>query len=398
MISIRKSAIVLAVCCLLGLLAASAWYAMDRVGPGSASSDRPGTIELCGYGKTQPIRTTGDYPPEIVKAAEQAFSSVADSLVSDGPPKSQAVGLYAKLVVAMRRASDVNQGLNAECTDEPCVQRRWKVATEAAAPHSQKLARLAVASQDPGAYALALYGCRLNRDEGTCGQLSAARWAQLEPDNAVPWFYLAEDAASRKDAAAQSEALLRASRAKTSDFHGSTVLAMAEHPAARELSAPARLVYLSQLLGIYAALPAPPYLAVGQACAADRMADPTRRQQCLGLATLMTERSRSMLEFSLGTTIGERGGWPADRVQRLRDEADAIAFIEQSNLQAEDVHSCRFLEQLEIGTRELATLGELPSARRKLAASDRSAAVLAQGWRDLQRPRGSASDPGSKPK
>lgn len=355
-------------------------------------------VELCGYGSNRPIRSFGDYPPEVVKAAERAFSSIADSLASEREPRSQAVGLYAKLVEAMRRASEENQGLNADCADEPCVQRRWKVAREAAAPHSQKLARLAVASQDPVAYAMALYGCRLNSDEGTCAQVTAARWAQLEADNAVPWFYLAEDATSRKDEAALGGALLHASRARISDFHGSAVLAMGEHPAARELAAPARLVYLSQLLGIYAALPAPPYRAVSQACDADRMADVTRRQQCVDLAMMMTERSRSLLEFSLGTSIGERGGWPADRVQQLRDEKDAISFIAQDSVQAEDVHSCRFLEQLEAGTRELTTLGELPSMRRKLATSDRSAVALAQAWRDLQSSRNSASKPGSRPK
>ena len=397
MISIRKAAIVLAVCCLLGLLAVLAWYAKHQVGSGSASSDRPGSVELCGYGNTQPIRDTGDYPAEVIKAADVTFSNVADAMASQSHPRTQAVGLYAKLVVAMRRAGDEYRGLAGDCADEPCVQRRWKIAREAAGPHSQKLARLAVASKDPGAYALALYGCRLNRDDGACAQLSVAHWAEIEPINAVPWFYLAEDAASRKDEAAQNEALLRASLAKTSDYYGSTVLAMAEHPAARELASAPRLVYLSQLLGIYAALPAPTYLAVSQACAADRMTDSTRRQQCLNLATMMTERSKSLVEFSLGTAIGERGGWPADRVQRLRDETDAISFIGQSAILADDVHSCRFLELLEVRTGELNALGELASARRRLATSDRSVADLAQGWREQQQ-RSSASNPGSRPK
>jgi hypothetical protein len=334
----------------------------------------------------------------VIKAADVAFSSVADDLASQSHPRTQAVGLYAKLVVAMRRASEENRALSGECSDEPCVQRRWKIASEAAGPHAQTLARLAVASRDPGAYALALYGCRLNRDDGACAKLSVAHWSEIEPNNAVPWFYLAEDAASRKDEAALSEALSRASGAKTSDYHWSTVLAMAEHPAARELAPAPRLVYLSQLLGIYAALPAPPYLAVSQACSSDRMADLTRRQHCLDLATMMTERSKTLIEFSLGTSIGERGGWPADRVQRLRDEIDAISFIGQTEMLADDVHSCRFLELLEARTGELHSPGELPSARRKIAASDRSVAVLAQGWRDMKQQNSKAPVPGSAPK
>jgi hypothetical protein len=394
---LRRAGIILAASCLLGMLAMFAWLALDRSRPGP-TSDRPGSVELCGYGSTPPIRSTGDYPPEVSKTADATFAIVADALASHSQTRTQAVGLYAKLVAAMRRVSDENQGMTGDCADEPCQQRRWKLATEAARPHAQKLARLAVASQDPGAYALALYGCRLNRDDGACAQLSAAHWSELEPDNAVPWFYKAEEAASRKDEAALSEALLRASRAKTSDYHWSLVLAMAEHPAARELASAPRLVYLSQLLGIYAALPAPPYLAMSRACSADRMADSPRGRQCLDLATMMTERSRSLIEFSLGTSIGERGGWPPDRVQRLRDEIDAISFIGQSEMLAEDVHSCRFLELLEARIGELNALGELPSARRKVATSDRSTAVLAQGWRDLKQPNSNATNPGSRPK
>ena len=388
----------LATSCLLSILAVVAWLALDRSGLGPASPDRPGGVELCGYGSTHPIRSTSDYPPEVSKVADAIFAIVADDMASHSHPLSQAVGLYAKLVAAMRRASAENRGLAGDCTDEPCRQRRWKIAQEAAGPHSEKLARLAVASTDPSTYALALYGCRLNTDDGACAQLSAKRWSQLEPNNAVPWFYLAENAASPKDEAALNEALFRASRAKTSDYHWSMVLAMAEHPAARELASAPRLVYLSQLLGIYAALPAPPYLAVSQACSADRMADSTRMQQCLDLATMMTERSKSLIEFSLGTAIGERGGWPPDRVQQLRDEIDAISFIGQSEMLADDVHSCRFLELLEGRIGELNALGELPSARRKVAMSDRSVAALAQGWRDLKQQRSGESAPGSMPK
>ncbi len=393
-----KAGVAVGVGCLLIAVSLLAWHEWDRTeheASGPASPDRSGKVELCGYGSTKSIRTTSDYPSEVIGAAEQAFSNVAASLVAQSPPQIQAVGLYAKLVAAMRRAGEEEQRLNADCAEEHCVQRRWKVAKEAAGPPAQELARLALSSQDPVAYAMALFGCRLNREDGACAQLSIARWTQLEPDNAVPWLHRVGEAAALKDEAALSAALLQAARAKTSDYHGSAVLTMAEHPAARELAEAPRLVYLSQLLGVYAAFPAPPYAAVSEACATDRMADPARRQACLDLASLMTERSRSALEHSLGTTIGERGGWPPDRVRRLREEADAIFFVDQLDWVAEDVHSCRFLERLEARTKELSTMGELPAARRKLAASDRPVAALAQDWRDLQRRRSSASGPGN---
>lgn len=382
--SLSRAAVVLAISGLIALLALFAWNRWSR-------DDSSATVELCGYGSIKPIRETDDYPPEVVQAADRALTSVADDLSAQSQPTLQAVGHYAMLVAAMRRAGEADQRANPKCVDAPCQQRRWQLAREAARPQAQELARLAVASEDPGAYAMALFGCRLNREDEACAQLSIARWAQLDPDNAVPWFYLAEEAAARKNEVAQNEALLRAARAKTSDYQWSTVLAMADHPTASELAPASRLAYLVHLLGIYAAFPTPPYMAVLNACTAERMADSARKQLCSDLATMMTERSKSLLELSLGTTIGERAGWPADRVQRLRDEKEAVFFVDGNYWVAEDVHSCRFLAQLETRSRELLSVGELTSARQRIAASGRSVTELAQNWRELQRQRSDAA-------
>ena len=290
-----RAAIAIAGCVLFVTLAWLAWVAWDRdtprkvesptargvpggttqppsklTVPGSTGSDPADRVELCGYGSTQPIRDTSDYPPELINTAEQTLANVADDLSAQSQANLQAVGLYAKLVVAMRRAGDADRMRYPECADEPCTQRRAKAASQASRPHAHRLAQLALASKEPSAYAIALFGCRLNRDDGPCAQLSHANWAKLEPGNAVPWLYLAEAAATRKDEAALSEALLRAAGAETSDYHWATVLAMAELPAVRELPPAPRLVFFSQLLGIYAALPTPPYLAVRQSCTVER--------------------------------------------------------------------------------------------------------------------------------
>ena len=365
--------------------------------PGSTAPDPASTVELCGYGATQPIRDTSDYPPELINIAESSLAKVADDLIAQPEANLRAVGLYAKLVVAMRRAGDADRTRYPDCADAPCTQRRAKAARQAAEPHAQRLAQLALTSKEPSAYATALFGCRLNREDGACAQLSNSSWAQLEPGNAVPWLYLADSAATRKDEIAMTEALLRAARAETSDDHRASVLAMALRPAALDLPAASRLVYLSQLLGIYAALPAPPYVAVSKACSAERMSDSARRQLCVDLATMLTERSKSLVELSLGMAIGERAGWAPDRVRRLHDEKEAILFVGQRDWVPEDVHSCHFLERLEARTKELFTVGELPSARKRMAESDKSVAVLAQGWRDLQRQRASASSESARP-
>jgi hypothetical protein len=349
-----------------------------------------GTVELCGYGRVGPIRTIDDYPPGVVAAAEAAMDRIAADLLSQPRPRQQAIGHYAQLVAAMRAAGAEFERRNPQCDDEACARRRRQAAEEAHAPFAQALARLAVASQDPTAYALGVYGCRLNR-AGACAQLTTARWAQLAPDNAAPWFVLADEAHQNKDEVALAEALHRAARSKFSDHDWSAILAMAEHREGVALAPASRLVFLTTLIGIYAGFPVPPYLAASQACSQERLGDAARRQLCADLATMMTERSGSLLEFSLGTAIGERAGWPAERVQRLRDEKEAVFMVGANDWIADDVHSCRFLEQLETRTREFATLGELRAGRERIAASGRPASALAAEWRELQRRQATTS-------
>lgn len=394
------------------LLAVMAWLQTDPQGrdartvPGSApagravaapsesgtapSGDTSGTVELCGYGRVGPIRSIDDYPPGIVAAAEATAERVTADLLSQPQPRQQAIGHYAQLVAAMRAAGAEFERRNPQCDDEACARRRRQAAEETHAPFAQSLAKLAVASQDPTAYALGVYGCRLSR-AGACAQLTTARWAQLAPDNAVPWFVLAEEAHQNKDEVALAEALHRAARAKYSDYDWSAMLAMADHREAVALAPASRLVFLTTLIGIYSAFPTPGYLAASEACSQARLGDAARRQLCSDLATMMTERSGSLLELSLGTAIGERTGWPAERVQRLRDEKEAVFMVSARDWIADDVHSCRFLEQLEARTREFATLGELRAGRQRIAASGRPASALAAEWRELQRKQAAAA-------
>jgi hypothetical protein len=362
----------------LGAVVLLAWWTRE------ATSERGGQVELCGYGLIAPISTTDEFPPEITRAAQKAFVRVGAALAAQVEPRSQAVGRYAGLVAAMRSSAEADRQLG-DCTDAQCMQRRLRAARETARPHAEGLAGLATSSSDAGVTALALFACQLNRDSGPCARLSVAAWAQLEPGNAVPWIHLAEEARVRNDEPGLRAALDAAARAQTLRPHAAQLLGMAEHPAALSLTPAQRLVYLSQLLGVYAAAPVPPYQALNQACTAAAMTDPSRRRTCDGLATLLTERGDSLLELSLGIAIGERAGWTAERVAALREQRDAMRFLGQTDVVPEDVSSCRFLQRLEERTRELATIGELASARRQLAASDRPPATLAAAWRDLQR-------------
>jgi hypothetical protein len=308
---------------------------------GTAQSNR---VELCGYGPISPVRTTTDYPLAVRNAADQALAAIAKDLQARPRAKDQAIGLYAQLVSDMGRAAEDDERNYPDCSDERCIERRWRAARAAALPYAQAAARLAVASQDPHAYAMGLLACRLNWGEGVCRQLSTPGWARSDPDNAIPWLYQADEALARNDSAAITEALTRAARAKKSDLVWPSILMLAEHPIARGLAPAPRLVLLTHVFGVYAAFPIPPYRAVADRCKPESMKETQNRQLCSDLATLMTEHSSSVIEFNFGIKVGENSGWPPERVQRLRDVVDAIRFVEQTVVDVNDIQSCRFLE------------------------------------------------------
>jgi len=58
-------------------------------------------------------------------------------------------------------------------------------------------------------------------------------------------------------------------------------------------------------------------------CRAQVVDDPRRRTLCADTATMRVERGDSLQTQALGTTIGERAGWPAERVAALKAAAGA---------------------------------------------------------------------------
>jgi hypothetical protein len=74
------------------------------------------------------------------------------------------------------------------------------------------LIQLAVGSGDPAVYATAVSACDTYGDsaKGACAQLSLKGWAQVDPDNAVPWLLLAGKARVRGAGAAEGRNAARA--------------------------------------------------------------------------------------------------------------------------------------------------------------------------------------------
>jgi hypothetical protein len=350
-------------------------------------------VELCGVGRV-PVQSDGDvYPQHVLIAAQAAIDRFVAAMATGDHPRQRAVGLYVQMGSSAMAAAAEHRSRYPEChSDERCIGQILAVARKAAAPFTVQLARQAMGSQDPRVYALAYYACQKSAGSqqagGACSQVSPARWAQLEPDNAVPWLALAAATGSGDE---RMEALTRASKAAASRLHWDAVTELNGHPGVRALDPATRLLFYTYVMGTWAAFPMPSLLAVTQSCGPGVQADQARRQLCSDLAEMLTERSATLLELSIGTSIGERAGWSAERVSALRDRKDAISQIGSEIWAGQDVSSCQFLEKLEVRATELTREGELNAAERQILESGRSVEALAVQWREAQRSRGEAT-------
>ena len=98
------------------------------------------------------------------------------------------------------------------------------------------------------------------------------------------------------------------------------------------------------------------------------------------MAEVLARRGGTAAEVAVGASIGERAGWPAERVAAVAEERDALA---QLNAAAQaDAWSCNALALTLGRLHETARLGEMATLRAALKRSPDGAAVLAKRYRD----------------
>jgi hypothetical protein len=339
------------------------------------------TPEVCGLSAAEAkefIAANGMFSPAITN---QVLAKATSKLLQSDDVREKATGMYLFAQQAGWDASE-SEGLNYPgCKGgDDCAAKPYQARQKVVPVNAEPLVKLALASNDVGVYATALYACS-GSNTGACATISYARWAQMEPDNAAAWMMAASEAEARKDSAARASALQRAVSANDYKTRFPT---LAEVLALDEIQAqpPALLTStLSMIIGINATSNISWMGSIVRYCGRTAIRDESRRATCDALATKMAEKDETLLGLMMAKAIGERSGWSAERLQSLKDEYDVFTGQVFEGLDNANMFSCDALSKANQKFLSLAALGERAFVREFVETSGTTLAKLADGYR-----------------
>jgi hypothetical protein len=334
-------------------------------------------VEVCGVGR---VRTSGS--DRTGRAALEAMRSPAaaaawlDTVIASGDERARAAALFVRGHLAQ---ADATRGLadpDPVCMDNPACRKPFEDLSAATAERSgarwrDALAQLGTRTADPAVYAQALQACRTPQGgsrPGPCQQITLEQWARLDDRNGVPWLHLAEAARARNDTAAMADALQRAAQADQLRHHGFSLVPWLLASPPRELSPAQGALLTHDVINLQLAWAAPSYLAPIRLCS-EGTPGAGVRDTCRQLAELMVRKPGTLMDLNIGITLGERSGWPPDRVKALRDGHNATRSAGSALVNADMALACPAVDRLRRHFVEVGRIGEAAAIRQAMGAS-----------------------------
>jgi hypothetical protein len=117
-----------------------------------------------------------------------------------------------------------------------------------------------------------------------------------------------------------------------------------------------------------------PGASLNRWCSAEAVSDANRHQTCARLADLLTSRPDSLVELSIGISVGRRVGWPPEKVDRLKSKGRALYtwMTRQSVGGGEGAFSCAAVERRRRFSAAAAVQGETAALIDEIKASGAS--------------------------
>jgi len=274
---------------------------------------------------------------------------------------------------------------DANCNDE-CRQNVSQLRGSAKMKESgaiDTMARIASSTDDPAAYVLAFKLCSFTlneKDQGSCSLLSAARWAQMEPDNAAAWFAAAREAGRRGDIAERDQDVFRAAHAISNDDH-STVLGSVMQSTDFEVQPDdLQIATAYTLMGSRMGLFRLGSSTALDYCGGSPTADPNRAQVCSTLVSVLADHPNDIFDLLIASKVAESIDLPNERKRELRDRFDAYSGLNWKVMISDsgDPLSCEAMHANGKWIQDNLLEGEIASIQAKLKASGKSLEELAE--------------------
>jgi hypothetical protein len=202
------------------------------------------------------------------------------------------------------------------------------------------LSALASSSSDP---VVAMWAADLCFDPARCDPPALARWVEIEPENAAAWLLWLEAHPEQRSAALQ-----RLASARRFVTHEDMLLATALQAMPGNVPAYIEPALWSRIMGVAAARPIVQMQRAASLCRPPLAAGSELMTACARLAEVLAEHSDSTLARLTGARIGESAGWPAERVQAVRDRsrAEQAEQMAGATLDAAQPLSCNSVESV----------------------------------------------------
>jgi hypothetical protein len=264
----------------------------------------PVTDNLCGVSGSDQVRNGREtLEQHVARVTGKTLGRWKTALLKSGNPRERAVGL------ALGNA-------------KPALDSSTYAAP--ATPANNDLVLLAMETNDPAIYALALGQCGekiVDMAPGPCRGLSLEHWTQIDPDNAVPWMWIASRADKTGDRVRADEALSRAANASHLESYAGAMSALALGALPSEVAPLEKAVAGADLISI-SRLVAPVAL-VASLCSEQALQVATRKEQCSSMTNLLATQGTALIEVTMAAILGKRLGWREDKWIPLQKESDS---------------------------------------------------------------------------
>jgi hypothetical protein len=318
----------------------------------------PLSLELCGVGRVSlpepPVGSAGfELLPRPLGADARAAAWPRVLARLDASP-----ALRDRAAALVLRASGL---LDADASLTQVPQPRADTA-----PALQALVELARRERDPAVMRWALQLCDRALAAPACQGLTPRDLLALAPDDAAAWLRLAQtEPAAAPEAFAAAAA--PSSRYVTSNFDLPAIVDAAFPP---ELPGYLRLDLAVAAIGIEMGFLSNPPIDVARRCQRLAATDQAARSECAALATMLVERSDSLIALTVGRAIGERlQAWPAERLAAIKAEEAREQARSMGLIEGRGAYGCEGISRLRDFMVQRARTGELGALRAASAAS-----------------------------